>query len=201
MSIKKIVILFGFVGAMHVYADAMKFAVINADRVFTESKPAKTLQTALMNKFKPLQMDIQNFGQTVLAEQKQLENAMKTARTPSEQANVQKLQQKYQNDRMIMQKRMYNVQKAMQKAQETFVASFMTKANTVLKGLSEKENFDLVLTSNQVAFAKVKYDVTDKLIEEINNKLSVNELISQISSMKVDIDAPIPEVGSTNSNH
>ncbi len=197
MSIKKIIVLFGFVGAIHVYADAIKFGVINADRVFTESKPAKTLQTALMNKFKPLQMDIQNFGQTVLSEQKQLENAMKTARTPSEQANVQKLQQKYQNDRMIVQKRMYNVQKAMQKAQETFVASFMNKANTVLKGLAEKENLDLVLTSNQAAFAKVEYDDTDKLIEEINSKLSVNELISQINSMRVDVDAPIPEAANT----
>jgi len=197
MSIKKIIVLFGFVGAIHVYADAIKFGVINADRVFTESKPAKTLQTALMNKFKPLQMDIQNFGQTVLSEQKQLENAMKTARTTSEQANVQKLQQKYQNDRMIVQKRMYNVQKAMQKAQETFVASFMNKANTVLKGLAEKENLDLVLTSNQAAFAKVKYDDTDKLIEEINSKLSVNELISQINSMRVDVDAPIPEAANT----
>lgn len=201
MSIKKIMILFGLVGTMHVYADAMKFGVINADRVFTESKPAKTLQTALMNKFKPLQMEVQNFGQTLLSEQKQLENAMKTAHTPSEQANVQKLQQKYQNDRMILQKRMYNVQKAMQKAQETFVASFMNKANTILKSVAERENLDLVLTSNQVAFAKVKYDVTDKLIEEINNKLSVNELISQINSMKVDVDAPLPEAANNAAGH
>jgi outer membrane protein len=201
MSIKKIMILLGLVGTMQVYADAMKFGVINADRVFTESKPAKTLQTALMNKFKPLQMEVQNFGQTLLSEQKQLENAMKTARTPSEQANVQKLQQKYQNDRMILQKRMYNVQKAMQKAQETFVASFMNKANTILKSVAERENLDLVLTSNQVAFAKVKYDVTDKLIEEINNKLSVNELISQINSMKVDVDAPLPEAANNAAVH
>jgi outer membrane protein len=200
MIFKKIIFLLLMIVAVNTYADSMKFAVINADRVFTESKPAKTLQTALMNKFKPLQIDIQNFGQLLVNQQKQLENAMKTAKTSAEQANVQKLQQKYQTDRMTLQKRMYNIQKAMQKAQETIVASFMNKANIVLKSLAEKENLDLVLTSNQVVFAKVKYDVTDKLIEEINNKLSINELITQINAIKIDIDAPITD-NNTVSNH
>jgi Skp family chaperone for outer membrane proteins len=94
---------------------------------------------------------------------------------------------------MILQKRMYNIQKSMQKAQENEVASFMNKANNLLKGVADKENIDLVLTSNQLAFAKVKYDLTDKLIEEINSKLTVNELITQVNAMRIDLDAPVAE--------
>lgn len=193
MSYKKILCIVSCIVVTSAYADNFKFAFINADRVFTESKPAKTLQAALMNKFKPAQTEIQNFGQSVMNEQKQLENAAKSAKTSAEQANVQKLQQKYQEDRMILQKRMYNIQKSMQKAQETEVASFMNKANNLLKGVADKENIDLVLTSNQLAFAKVKYDLTDKLIEEINSKLTVNELITQVNAMRIDLDAPVAE--------
>jgi outer membrane protein len=193
MSYKKILCIVSCIAVTSAYADNFKFAFINADRVFTESKPAKILQAALMNKFKPAQTEIQNFGQAVMNEQKQLETAAKSAKTASEQANVQKLQQKYQEDRMILQKRMYNIQKSMQKAQETEVASFMNKANNLLKGVADKENIDLVLTSNQLAFAKVKYDLTDKLIEEINSKLTVNELITQVNAMRIDLDAPVAE--------
>ena len=57
----------------------------------------------------------------------------------------------------------------------------MGKANTILKQISDDGNYDLVLTSNQLIYAKPKYDLTDAVIEQLK-KVNSDALVKQLQN-------------------
>lgn len=197
IMLQKILILLIILITNIVYADN-KFAVVDADKIFTESKPAKIIQATLSNKFSPIQLSVQNFGKSVMAEQKQLQQAMQTM--PNNQQYIAKLQEKYQKDQELLQKRIYNTQQAMQKVQETIISSFMKKTNIIIKQFAYDQNLDFIFLSNQVAFVKKdKYDITDSIIDKINTQISVDSMVNQINKTVINIDQD-PRNYNTNTN-
>ena len=67
----------------------------------------------------------------------------------------------------------------------------MTKTNGILKDLSDKKGYDLVLTSNQLVYAKAKYDVTDQVMDQLNT-IDTTDIIKQINN-----PAPVAPMGQT----
>ncbi len=183
---KKLVLLGLGLASSLVYADEFRLGYINVDRVFAEAKPAKTIQQALKDKFSPGQIKLQNMNATLLKEQ----TAMQTIATkaPSfdklskaDQKQLQKLNNQYRNDQATLQQQYMLFQQTLQKTQEIALSMLMTKTNAVLKDLSDKKGYDLVLTSNQLVYAKAKYDLTDQVMEQLNG-IDTSDIIKLINT-------------------
>jgi outer membrane protein len=174
-----------------VYADDFRLGYINVDRVFGEAKPAKSIQQALKDKFAPGQTKLQQLNANLIKEQ----TAMQTlaAKAPSfdklsksDQSQLKKLETQYRKDQTVFQQQYMTFQQSLQKTQEIALSMLMTKTNAILKDLSDKKGYDLVLTSNQLVYAKAKYDLTDQVMEQLNT-IDTTDIIKLINT-------PMPNV-------
>ena len=168
------------------FAEDFKLGYINVDRVFAEAKPAKTIQQALKDKFSPIQTQLQTMNNNIVNEQKQMQTIASKAASfdklnKADQAQLKTLETKYQKDQAQFQQQYMTFQQNIQKTQELALSLLMTKTNAILKDMSDKKGYDLVLTSNQLVFAKAKYDVTDQVMTQLNT-IDTTDIIKQINN-------------------
>ena len=168
------------------FAGDFKLGYINIDRVFAEAKPAKEIQQALKDKYSPDQQKLQTMNTNISNEQSQMQQIANQAPTfdklsKADQSKLKSLETQYQTDQTAFQKQYLAFQQNLQKSQEIALSLLMTKTNAILKEMSDKNGYDLVLTSNQIVYAKAKYDVTDQVLEQLN-KVDASEIIKQINS-------------------
>jgi outer membrane protein len=179
-------------------ADDFKLGYINVDRVFAEAKPAKAIQQALKDKFSPQQSKLQALNGAIVNEQNQMQQIASKAPSfdklpKAEQAKLKSLEAQYQKDQTSFQQQYVGFQQNVQKAQEIALSMLMTKTNSILKDLSDKKGYDLVLTSNQLVYAKAKYDLTDQVMEQLN-AIDPADIIKQINNPAPAVSTPAAPV-------
>src|SRR6185437_9437602 len=86
----------------------------------------------------------------------------------ADKASLETMGAQYQKDQATFQQKYMMFQQSTKQTQDYASALVLGKANSILKDISDKGGYDLVLTSNQLAYAKPKYDVTDQVIEQLN---------------------------------
>lgn len=168
------------------FADDFKVGYINVDRIFAETTPAKSVRTALTDKYAPQQSNLQKMNVNLTNEQLQMNQlASKSSDfdklSKQDQAKLKSLNSKYQLDQGDFQKKYSAYQQGLQQDQEVGLSMLMTKINAIVKDVSEKQGYDLVLTSNQFIYAKAKYDITDMIKDKVNT-IDVTEIIKQINN-------------------
>ncbi len=181
------------------YATDFKLGYVDVSKVFSTSKPALAMQEALKTKFDPQQKSLKTMNDKLASEQTQMQAIMKKAPsmdklTATDRASLESLQVTYQKDQMEFQQKYTTFQQSAQKAQDFASAAVLGRANTILKDISDKDDFDLVLTSNQLVYAKPKYDLTDRVIAELN-KVNSAELIKQLDSVEKQPLSPATTAG------
>lgn len=167
-------------------ADDFKLGYINVDRVFAEAKPAKAIQQALKDKFGPEQKQLETFNNNMLNQQKQMQEIANKAPSfdklnKTDQSKLKNLEENYRKEQGQFQQRYMLFQQNLQKSQEVALSMLMTKTNAILKNISDKKGYDLVLTSNQLVFAKAKYDLTDQVMEQLDT-IDPNDIIKQLNN-------------------
>jgi outer membrane protein len=170
------------------FANDFKLGYVDVNKVFSTSKPAIAVQQALKNKFAPEQKNLQALNDTLVSEQSQMQAIMKKAPdmeklVPADRAKLEALNSKFQKDQGQFQQKYMMYQQSLQRAQDFASAKVLTQANNILKTISEKGGYDLVVTSNQLVYAKPKYDLTDQVIVQLNNMDTVT-LIQQLNNIE-----------------
>lgn len=168
------------------FADDFKLGYINVDRVFAEAKPAQAIQQALKAKYAPQQTELQTMNTNIVNEQNQMQAIANKAPSfdklaKSDQTKLKSLEAQYQKDQGAFQQKYVTFQQNVQKSQELALSLLMTKTNTILKDLSDKKGYDLVLTSNQLVYAKPKFDLTDQVMDQLNT-IDTSDIIKQINN-------------------
>ena len=187
MKKTKLAILLGLGLASSVaFADDFKLGYINVDRVFAEATPAKAIQQALKDKYAPQQTELQTMNTNIVNEQNQMQTIASKANSfdklpKADQTKLKTLETQYQKDQGTFQQKYVAFQQGLQKSQELALSLLMTKTNAILKDLSDKKGYDLVLTSNQLVFAKAKYDLTDQVMDKLN-AIDTSDIIKQINN-------------------
>ncbi len=183
----KLAVLLGLGLASSVaFADDFKLGYINVDRVFAEATPAKSIQQALKDKYAPQQAELQTMNTNIVNEQNQMQAIASKATSfdklpKADQTKLKNLEMQYQKDQGAFQQKYGIFQQGLQKSQELALSLLMTKTNAILKDLSDKKGYDLVLTSNQLVFAKAKYDLTDQVMDKLN-AIDTSDIIKQINN-------------------
>ena len=195
-------------GTTVTFADEFKLGYVDVSKIFTTSKPAIAVQQALKVKFAPQQQSLQAMNSKLVSEQTAMQVIMKKAPdleklSPADRAKLEALDAQFQKDQAQFQKKYMVFQQSLQRAQDFASAKVLSNANMILKGISDKGGYDLVVTSNQLVYAKPKYDLTDQVIAKLNTMDSAS-LIKQLDNIenqpltqKPGIQAPM---GSVNNN-
>lgn len=170
------------------FASDFKLGYVDVAKIFGTSKPAIAIAEALKTKFAPAQKELQTMNSNLVSEQNQMQAIMKKAPSmdklnPQDRASLEKLQATYQKDQMTFQQKYGIFQQTAQRAQDFASAAVLNKTNTILKDISDKGGYDLVLTSNQLVYAKPKYDLTDQVIDQLNQMNSA-EIIKQLDTIE-----------------
>ena len=194
---RKLLLISLLVGSTLANAADFKLGYVDVSKIFSTSKPALAMQEALKTKFDPQQKNLKTMYDKLVSEQTQMQTLMKKAPSmdklsTDDRATLEKLEATYQKDQMDFQQKYSAFQQSAQKAQDFASAAVLGRANTILKDLSDKGGFDLVLTSNQLVYAKPKYDLTDQVIEQLNQVNSA-DLIKQLDNAEKQ-----PAAGSSN---
>lgn len=186
---KKILLLSMLLSTSSVFADNnFKLGYVDVGKIFATSKPALAAKQALKAKFMPEQKDLQAGNQQLMNEQAQMQALMKTApsldkMTPSNRTKLEALNQKFQKDQANFQRKYMAFQQHLQRSQDFASAKVLAVANTILKDISDKGGYDLVVTSNQLVYAKPKYDLTDQVILQLN-QMDTNKLVKQLDNIE-----------------
>ena len=141
---------------------------------------------ALKDKYAPQQAELQTMNTNIVNEQNQMQAIASKATSfdklpKADQTKLKNLEMQYQKDQGAFQQKYGVFQQGLQKSQELALSLLMTKTNAILKDLSDKKGYDLVLTSNQLVFAKAKYDLTDQVMDKLN-AIDTSDIIKQINN-------------------
>ena len=174
--------------AFNFNSTGFKFGYVDVNKIFSTSKPALTLKEELKVKYSPIQAKLQAMNASVMKEQAELQKYTKKYTSldqlsATDKPIFQKLSTTYQKDQYDLQQKYAIYQQSAQKSQEYASALVLNKANEILKNISEKGSFDLVLSSNQLVYSKPKYDITDQLIEQLN-KVDTKELLLKLQKLE-----------------
>lgn len=165
---KHLLILGTMLMGTNVFADGFKLGYVDVSKIFTTTKQAIALQNAMKAKFEPQQKLLKSMNDNLVKEQVQINTIETKAGSPDKLSAADKDKLiKYQKDQSNFQQKYGLYQQTMQKYQDYASAILLGKVNTILKNISDAGNYDLVLTSNQLVYAKPKYDLTDQVIEKL----------------------------------
>lgn len=135
-----------------------KLGFIDVDRVYRESKQAQSIQAKLDEEFAPRQKRLEQMQQEAAG----LERKAAAAKGKARDGLLSDLQQRNQTLRGEQAKLAedYDLRR-----NEEF-AALQRNADRVMIDLAKKEGYDLIV--HDVIFINAKFDITDKVIREMN---------------------------------
>tara|TARA_Y100000590_G_scaffold418492_1_gene519334 strand:- start:455 stop:979 length:525 start_codon:yes stop_codon:yes gene_type:complete len=149
------------------YTYAQNIAYANLDTIIKTSKTGKDIITYfskknenLINKLKENEKIIREKEKSLLSQKNILE-----AEEFSKKIKIIKEEIKIFNDNN--QKKIKNINAKREKV----LKSFLVEINKVLKEFAEKNNIDIIISSNQMLIGKSNLDVTNDLLETVNKKI------------------------------
>lgn len=180
-------------GGSLTYAADFKLGYIDVAKIFATSKPAVAIQDSLSAKFAPRQQELQKMNEVIAKEQSSIKDIAKKAPSrdklsSADRTNLAKLETKFRNDQGIFQQQYMLFQQEAQHIHDQDSAFMLKKVNDIVKDISDKGGYDLVLTSNQLVYAKAKYDLTDQVIEQLN-KVDSAAMLKQLKDAQ---SQPLP---------
>lgn len=166
------------------FADSFNIGYINVDRVMAEATPAKTITTAIQTKFKPQQDQLTQLNQKIMGEESSMVALQNKATSfdklsKADQKTYKSLSETYNKDKGTFVQQYGTYQQQVSATEQYALAAFLKQAYGVLKTLGTQKDLDLVLTSNQLVYAKAKYDLTDQLLSQID-KMDVSDIVKQV---------------------
>jgi outer membrane protein len=145
-------------------AAQMKVAVVNVQRAVNMTEEGLRANAALKKEFDSRQQELTK-RQTEL--QKQKDEIDKQAHVLSQQA-LQKKYDDWQRQAMEFQQKYMEAQKEMEKEQKTLTDPIVEKVMMAIKRIAGTDQFDLIVDSSAVAFARTDLDLTDRVIQLAN---------------------------------
>ncbi|MDD3266494.1 MAG: OmpH family outer membrane protein [Burkholderiales bacterium] len=191
---KKLLIALCGLSMTAAFADNFKIGYINVDRVMAEATPAKTISNAIQTKFADQQTKLTQLNQKVVADESGLIALQNKASSfeklsKADQKTYKEKNEVYAKDKNNFIQQYTQYQQQVSATEQYALNSFLKQSYEVLKTLGSKNDLDLVLTSNQLVYAKAKYDLTDQLLTQID-KMDVSDIVKQVQTGPVAPQAP-----------
>jgi outer membrane protein len=142
-----------------VWAQTFKVGVVNVDRLLAESGQAKAARAKLESAFKTRDADLAKKAASIRSKNEQYEKDYPTL-TDAQRATREKVL-KQEVDQIESERAKFEQDYANE--QNAMMQSLLSKADGLIKGIAQKEGYDLVVT--EAVFVKAEFDLTQKLID------------------------------------
>ncbi|WP_032136428.1 OmpH family outer membrane protein [Kingella negevensis] len=140
--------------------DVQKFGYVNPERVYTETKAAKRIETTLQKEFGEQQQKLVALQKSGIKLQEQLSsNKLGGSQRKHAEEQLRENVQQYRIAAAHLAEE-YNLRR-----NEEF-AALQNNANNVIKNIAEKEKYDLIV--QEAVFVVRKYDITDRVIKALD---------------------------------
>jgi outer membrane protein len=168
---------FGVTGIPTARADILKIGFVDTARIFENYKVAQEAQKAFDRDVETWNKDLADLKNEIANLQKELENqslVLSEAKRRDKEALLVRRQSDYQH-------RVEDIWgpkgKATTRNQE-LVKSVIDKVKKLLDTMAQKENYTLILdaASNRILYGAKSYDLTDRVIEQLNSEESSSTL-------------------------
>lgn len=145
-------------------AASMKIAVVNMQQVFHKTPQAEQIKKSMQKRFGPRQKRIISMQKALQANVQKL----RKNRSVMSAKSLKKLQQKILAEQRTLQKTQMSFQQELMKAQNTAMQSLLKKVKTAIDHIAKKRKFDVVLTTESVAYANDSLDITSRVIKALS---------------------------------
>jgi len=144
-----------------VAAQTTKIGFVNTERILRDSVPAKAAQTKIEAEFKARDSELQRMANTLRT---QAEKYDKDAPVLSDSERTRRQRELFNLDTDLQRKRSEFQEDFNRRRNEEF-SSLVDKANSVIKGIAERENYDLIIQDAVTVNPRV--DITDRVIQAL----------------------------------
>ncbi|WP_246233524.1 OmpH family outer membrane protein [Pelistega europaea] len=142
---------------------AIKIGFVNTEKLLRESAPAKEAEAKIEEEFKKRDADLQKLANELRAK---FENFDKNAPVMSD-SERNKAQRELTDLDTDLQRKRREFQEDFNRRRNDAFATIVEKANTAIKEIAEKQDYDLILQDAVTVSPRV--DVTDEVIKVLNS--------------------------------
>lgn len=153
----------GLFAATHTYAQGVRIAVVDPERISREANTAGATRAKLQQEFAVREKNLIDQGTALKT---LVDNYEREAPTLSESQRAARQKQLADNDREFQQGRR-RLQEDLDARTGEEMQRLMERANLVVKQVAETEKYDLVL--QQAVYVNPKNDITSKVIQILNS--------------------------------
>jgi outer membrane protein len=146
-------------------ASAAEIAVVDLQTVLKNSSEVQKIRQNLKEKFSDKRQALQK-AQTNL---QSLMKKYKKNKSVMTSKKKEALEDKIDNARQRVQSLQSDFQRQYISAQNEQLSSFVDKVKERVKKIAKSKGYDLVLEQNSVAYASDDMDITDMVLDKINN--------------------------------
>jgi|GEM_PF-1871744 len=146
--------------------ESIKIGVLDVGKVLQESPQVKAAVEKLKVKFKERQDKIASAQKQLAADQERL----KRDKAILKQSEADDLQMKIMDEQRDLQGMQEEYVRAARLAQNQVMGEALKNIDAIVKDLSTKKHYDLILQRDNVAFASDKVDITPDVMAQLKEK-------------------------------
>lgn len=147
---------------------SVKIGVLDVGKVLQESPQVKVAVDKLKAKFKERQDKIASAQKQLAADQEKL----KRDKAVMKQADADDLQMKVLDEQRELQSMQEEYVRAARLAQNQVMGATLKQIDAIVKDISNKKHYDLILQRDNVAYASDKVDITPEVMVQLKDAKS-----------------------------
>lgn len=145
------------------FAADLKIAVVNPQRILSQSAPAVAAQQKLQDYFKSRE---DSLNARIRAFKQKAQDFEKNSATMTDSQRLSNRQQLAETERDIAREQRALVDERNQRSNEE-VQIILSRANRIIQDIAKKQNYDLIL--QEAVYASSKIDITDQVIKQLGS--------------------------------
>jgi|GEM_PF-6355071 len=145
----------------------MSMAIVSVERLMNESKAAKHIKDQQKEIIKSNEKALSSLVEKAKDLEKKLSKAMKD----KDEATFKKHREVYNAQLQDIKKKEVELQQKSSKSLQAALKKLTDKIMGLVDAHAEKQDFDLVLTTNNIAYARDAMNITPTIMDELNNAL------------------------------
>lgn len=150
------------------HAEGMKVAVVDIEKVLNESKAGKSIQKQLTSRREAFQKEFTARENNLMNAQKTLQEQKKSMSAEEFQAKRQEFEKQILETRNLFQKR----RNALDKGLGAAFGKLRKSIIEVAAAISDEDGYNIVLTRDSVVIVEKEIEITDKVLAQLNKKVS-----------------------------
>jgi len=158
----------GFMGDVYAQDKTQNIAIVDVDRLLSESKAGKSIQTQHSKKREAFQKEFDTLEKKLIETEKQLVKDKEKLSPEAFQKKRQSFEKDFQETRRLFQTRRNALDKGLADAFKTLRKIIIQTTAEV----ADEAKYDIVLTRESVVIVDKKMDITDDVLKRMNKKIS-----------------------------